>query len=369
MPRWPPSPLQNDYHATAFTLEIAMRLGLLLGTADVRFNIDIDLIREAERLGFDSVWSSEAYGSDAVTAAAWVLAQTETIKVGTAIMQAPARSPAMAAMTAMTMQALSGGRFRLGVGPSGPQVVEGWHGMPCQHPLDRLGEYIAIIRKILAREAPVAYDGKYYQLPYTGPGSTGLGKPLKTTLHADPALAIYTAAITPAGLRFSAEVADGVFPVFMNPERFDLIEGPLNEGFARAGGGKGLGDFDVAPFVAVAMGDDLEACRAPIKQNLALYIGGMGARSKNFYNDYAKRLGYEAAAVEIQNLFLDGKRREAAAAVPDQLVDDIALVGPRERIVDRLAAWQQASGHGQVGAMLFRGASKDAVRVIAEAVL
>ena len=346
-----------------------MKLGLLLGTSGASYSIDMDMVREAEGLGFDSVWSSEAYGSDAVTPAAWVLAQTTRIRVGTAIMQVPARTPAAAASTAMTMQALSGGRFMLGLGPSGPQVVEGWHGMSYDKPLTRMREYIEIVRKIIAREGPVTYDGHHYQLPYKGPGATGLGKPLKSVLHAKPGLKIYTASITPAGLRMSGELADGVFPILFNPERFDLLESSLNEGFAAAGGGKSLADFDVAPFVIVAMGDDLEACRRPVKEFLALYLGGMGARGKNFYNDCAKLLGYEDAAVKIQDLFLDGKRGEAMAAVPDKLVDEISLVGSRERIADRLGAWKDAGKRGQIGAILMRGASMDAVRALAEEVL
>lgn len=346
-----------------------MRLGLLLGTAGATFEIDIDLIRHAETLGYDSVWSAEAYGSDAVTAATWVLAQTSRLKVGTAIMQIPARTPATTAATAMTLQALSGGRFMLGLGPSGPQVVEGWHGMPYEKPLTRMREYIEIVRKIFAREAPVEYQGHHYQLPYTGPGATGLGKPLKSVLHCKQPPPIYTAAITPAGLRTSAELADGVFPIFLNPERFDIFETSLNEGFAAAGDGKGLKDFDVAPFVMAIMGDDLDACRRPVKEMLALYVGGMGARGKNFYNDCAKALGYEDAAVEIQDQFLDGKRAAAIAAVPDQFVDDIALVGPKERIQERLSLWKAAGDRGEVGAMLLRGASKDALETIAESVL
>lgn len=345
-----------------------MRLGIVLGYTGSAA-IKMDLVEEAERLGFHSVWTSEAYGTDAVSPAAWVLARTTRIKVGTAIMQMPARTPACAAMTAMTLSALSGNRFILGIGPSGPQVVEGWHGVPYGKPLTRTREYIAIVRAILAREAPLTHRGEHYQIPYTGPGATGLGKPLKSILHGDPTLPIYTASISPAGLRTSAEVADGVFPIFMSPERFDVIEAPLREGFAKAGGGKGLDRFDVAPFVPVRLGDDLEKCRGEIKQNLALYIGGMGARDKNFYNDYAKRLGYEEAAVKIQDLFLAGRKAEAAAAVPDALVDEIALVGPRERIRERLQAWKAAARDGHVGSLLASGASVEALRVLAEEVL
>jgi F420-dependent oxidoreductase-like protein len=345
-----------------------MRLGIVLGYHGGSA-LDMERVREAERLGFDSVWTSEAYGTDAVSPAAWVLAQTSRIKVGTAIMQMSARTPTCVGMTVMTLAALSGNRFILGIGPSGPQVIEGWHGMPYGKPLARTKEYISIVRKILAREAPLTHQGEHYQIPNTGPGTTGLGKPLKSILRGDPNLPIYTAAISPAGLRVSAEVADGVFPIFMSPEKFDLIEKPLSEGFARAGNGKGLQNYDVAPFVPVRLGEDLEKCRGEIKQNLALYIGGMGARDKNFYNDYAKRLGYEEAAVKIQDLFLAGRKPEAAAAVPDALVDEIALVGPRERIRDRLQAWKAASEQGHVGSLLATGASVEAIRVLAEEVL
>ncbi|PPR22625.1 MAG: putative coenzyme F420-dependent oxidoreductase, partial [Alphaproteobacteria bacterium MarineAlpha10_Bin1] len=226
-----------------------MRLGLFTGYSGPKFSIDMDLVLEAERLGFDSVWTSEAYGSDAVTPAAWMLAQTSRINVGTGIIQMPARTPACAAMTAMTLQALSGGRFILGIGPSGPQVIEGWHGVAYGRPLTRTREYIDIIRQALAREAPVTHDGYHYQLPYRGADASGLGKPLKSILHGDPSLKIFTAAVAPAGIRTSAEIADGMFPIFMSPERFDVFEDDLNAGFAKAGGGKGLKDFEIAPIV------------------------------------------------------------------------------------------------------------------------
>ena len=346
-----------------------MKLGVLAGYSGAHFKLPMELILEAEKLGFDSVWTSEAWGSDAITPATWILANTTRIKVGTAIIQMPARTPAMAAMTSMTLQAMSGGRFILGLGPSGPQVIEGWHGVPYGRPLTRTREYVAIIRKILARDEPVTFEGYHYQMPYTGEGATGLGKPLKSILHGDPSLKIYTAAISPGGVRTAAEVADGFFPFYAMPERFDAFEAFLNEGFAKAGGGKGLKDFDVAPFVRIAVGDDLEACRRPIKENLALYIGGMGARDKNFYTEFTKRLGYEEAALKIQDLYLDGKRMEAVAAVPDDLVDAISLIGPRERIHDRLAAWKEAAGRGEVGSMLLAGATPEALRIVAEAVL
>src|SRR5215472_3059738 len=317
-----------------------MRLGLTAGYSGSRMSLNLDLVLEAERLGFDSVWTAEAYGSDAVSPLAWIGASTRKIRLGTAIMQMPARTPAMTAMTAMTLDALSGGRFILGLGPSGPQVVEGWHGVAYGKPLTRTREYIQIIRKILAREAPVEFKGEHYEIPYRGPGASGLGKPLKSILHGRKDLEIYTASIGPAGMECSAEVADGLIPVWMNPERFDLLEPHLEKGFAKAGGGKSLASFDVAPFVTCVVGDDIERCRMPVRGMLALYIGGMGARGKNFYNDYAKRLGYEEAAVKIQDLYLAGRKAEAMAAVPNELVDSIALLGTKERIRDRLEAWK-----------------------------
>jgi len=346
-----------------------MKLGLLLGYSGQRVAIDMAPVHSAESLGFDSVWTAEAYGSDAVSGAAWVLAQTTKIKVGTAIMQMPARSPACTAGTAISLSQLSGGRFLLGLGPSGPQVVEGWHGVPYGKPLTRTREYVSIIRKIVAREAPLVHEGEHYQIPYRGPGASGLGKALKSIVHPDPHLPIYTASISPAGLRCAAEVADGVIPVWMNPERFDLFEKPLQEGFAAAGGGKDLAGFDIAPFVTVVVGDDLDACRMPVKGMLSLYVGGMGARGRNFYNDYAVRLGYEEAAAKIQDLYLDGKKGEALAAVPDELVDDVALVGPKERIRDRLTAWKEAGERGQVGAMLVGGASPAVQELLAAELL
>ena len=342
-----------------------MKLGLLLGTD---LTLPMNRVLEAEKLGFDSVWTSEAYGSDAVAPAAWVLARTTRIKVGTAIMQMPARTPAMAAMTAMTLDALSGGRFILGIGPSGPQVVEGWHGVAYGKPLQRTREYVEIIRKILDRVEPLTYAGEHYQIPYHGEGASGLGKPLKSILHGNPKMKIYTAAITPASIRNSAEIADGMFPIFMNPERFELFEPHLEAGFAKAGGTKSLASYDICPFVPVSMNDDLAAARSPIKQHLALYIGGMGARERNFYNDYAKRLGYDAAAVQIQDAYLAGRREAAAAAVPDELVDEVALVGPAKRILARLEVWKAASAKRHVDTMLLgTNAGIETLRIVAQA--
>src|SRR5437868_9711132 len=331
--------------------------------------IDIELVHEAERLGFDAVWAGEAYGSDAVSPVAWVLALTRRIKAGTSILQMPARTPACAAMTAMTLQALSGNRFLCGIGPSGPQVVEGWHGVPFGKPLARTREYVAIIRQVLERKAPLEFHGAHYDIPYTGPGSTGLAKPLRSILHGDPSLKIYTASISPAGLRCAGEVADGVLPYFMSPEKAAAIVGPIVEGRKKAGKSPDLADFDNAPYVRVSMGDDLAKCRDALRPGLAFYIGGMGARTANFYNDLTKRIGYEAAAAEIQDLFLAGKREEAAAAVPDAFIDEISLIGPPARIRDRLQAWRDIAKKNWVGSLVLVGADAAAMRVIAEAAL
>jgi F420-dependent oxidoreductase-like protein len=346
-----------------------MRLGILLRYSGEGGGPDMSLVLEAERLGYTSVWAGESYGTDAVTPIAWVLARTTQIKAGTGIMQMPARTPACTAMTAATLQAMSNNRFLLGLGPSGPQVIEGWHGVPYGKPLTRTKEYIEIVRKIFAREAPLQHRGEHYQIPYAGPDATGLGKPLKSILHPNPDLKIYTAAISVAGLRTAGEVADGVQPFMMSPERAELVTEPVLEGRAAAGKAGKLEDFDIAPFVPVAMGKDLQACRDAIKPQMALYIGGMGARGKNFYNDYARRMGYEAAAEKIQQAYLAGRRDEAIAAVPDVLIDEIALVGPPERIKERLQVWKDHSQNGVVGTMLLGGAGVDALRVIAEAVL
>ena len=289
-----------------------MRLGLVAGQFGPRLEVNYTMLDEAERLGFHSVWTAEAYGNDAITPLCFMAARTQRIKLGTAIMQMSARTPAMTAMTAMSLDALSGGRFILGIGPSGPQVVEGWHGVAYGKPLTRTREYITVIRKILAREAPLEFKGEHYQIPYTGPDASGLGKPLKSILHGRKDLPIFTASIGPKGIETSAEVADGLIPVWMNPERMDLLKPHLDAGFKKAGPQKRREDFAIAPFVTCILGDDVERCRMPVKGMLALYIGGMGARGKNFYNDYCKRLGYEAAAAKIQDAYLAGRRDEVA---------------------------------------------------------
>jgi F420-dependent oxidoreductase-like protein len=347
-----------------------MKLGIGAVGFGPKVTINLDLIRRAEELGFDSAWTAEAYGNDAVTTATWVAAHTTKIKVGTSIMQMPARQPAMTAMTAMTLDQLTGGRFILGLGPSGPQVVEGWYGVPYGKPLTRTREYIEIIRQIWAREKPLEFHGEIYDIPTRGAGTTGLGKPLKSILHGNPEIPIYTASISPNGLRCSAEVADGVFPMMLNPENVDSAYLPyLEEGFKKAGGGKSLENFNVVPGCTVIISDDLEKVRMPVKGQMALYIGGMGARNKNFYNDLAKRLGYEEAAVKIQDLYLDGKKAEAMAAVPDELVDAVHLVGPADRIRDRLQAWKEAGKKRWVDTMNIGTPQVEALELLAEELL
>lgn len=346
-----------------------MQLGITADMSGAQPTLDMERVLEAERLGFAEVWTGEAYGTDAVTPVAWILARTTRIKAGTGIMQIPARTPAMAAMTAISLQHLSGDRFLCGVGVSGPQVVEGWHGVPYGKPMLRTKEYIAIMRAILERTAPLEFHGAHYDIPYCGADATGLGKPLRSIAHGRPGLKFYTASITPAGLRTAGEVADGVLPIFYSPDQPGIVTGPILEGMRTAGRPATLQGFDVAPYVRAKMGADVAACRDAIRPELALYIGGMGARTKNFYNEVARRLGYEAAAKAVQDLFLDGKKHEAAAAVPDALIDEISLVGPAERIRDRLAAWKQAARDGHVGTMVLKGADMAVMRVVAETVL
>jgi F420-dependent oxidoreductase-like protein len=343
-----------------------MRLGLNVGHAGARLDLDAQLVQDADRLGYHSVWAAEAYGSDAVTPLAWLGAVTFRIRLGTAIMQVAARTPAMTAMTAMTLDALSGGRFLLGLGVSGPQVVEGWHGQAFGKPLGKMREYVSIVRSILAREKPLEHAGEHYRIPYAGSDATGLGKPLRSILHGRADLPIYLAAIGPRNVALAAEIADGWLPVYFSPERAALFRAALAEGFARrAPGLSAPGAFDIAPTVAVVCGRDVAACRAQVKPRLALYIGGMGARGRNFYNDLASRYGYEGEARRIQELYLAGKRDEAIAAVPDTLVDEVALCGPRERIRDRLGAWKAAG----VTTLICATGDGEALRMMAELVL
>ena len=344
-----------------------LQLGLMAGLSGPNPKLNMDMILEAESLGFSQVWAGEAYSTDAVTPITWVLARTTKIKAGTGIMQMNARTPACAAMTTMTLQMLSGGRFLCGVGPSGPQVIEGWHGQAFGKPLARTKEYIEIMKKIIAREAPLVWESEHYQIPYKGPGATGLGRPLRSIIHGQPGTKFYTASITPNGLRSAGEVSDGTIPIWMSPEQADLVAKPIAEGQKKAGQGKTLADFDIAPHVKIRVGGDLEKLRDACRPELALYIGGMGAREKNFYNDYARAMGFAGEAKKIQDLYLDGKKNEAAALVPDKLIDQIALLGMPERIKDRMQAWKDIASQHKVGTLVLTGATREALRVAAEA--
>ncbi len=317
-----------------------MKLGLGIGYSGAEMHIPVEAVQLAERLGYDSVWTAEAYGSDAITPLAYLAAKTERIRLATGIMQIPARTPAMTAMTVASLDALAGGnRVIVGLGLSGPQVVEGWHGQPWGKPNRRLREYVAILRKMLAREEPVSFDGEEYQLPYRGPGSIGLGKPLKSILHMKP-LPIYLATLGPANVKLTAEVADGWLPMWFSPQRMDSYRPWLDEGFARAGNGKSYEGFEIQAGCNVIVDDDVAACLRQMKPTIALYMGGMGARSKNFHNEAIQRYGYGDAAAEIQELYLEGRRAEAIEAVPDELCDEMSLVGPAARIRERYRAWE-----------------------------
>ncbi len=337
-----------------------MNLGYMLGYSGARYELDLDTVLHAEALGYDSVWTAEAWGSDAVTPLAWIGARTSRIRLGTAIMQCPGRTPANAAMTAMTLDHLSGGRFIMGLGTSGPQVVEGWHGQPFNKPLTWLREYITIVRRIFEREAPLQFEGQRYQIPYTGPGSTGQGKPLKSILHGNPEIPIYTGSMAPKSQALSAELADGCILMCYSPEHPEVIEENIRPGLERAG--KPRSAFDLAPMVAVVVGPHVDICRLPLKQQLALYIGGMGSRKKNFYKDYASKVGFAAEAQVIQDLYLAGDKIDAINAVPDAMVDLFYLCGPPERIRDRFAAWKESP----VENMLIACQQREALELMAE---
>ena len=342
---------------------MTLRLGLNLGYSGRTIDLPIENVLTAERLGYWAVWTAESYGSDALTPLAWLGALTSTIHLGTAIMQMPARTPAMTAMTAMTLDQLSEGRFLLGLGLSGPQVVEGWHGEPYGKPLAKTREYVAIVRAIFARRDVLRHDGEHYQIPYQGADATGLGKPLKSILHGRPNLPIYLAAIGPKNVELAAEIADGWLPIFFSPRHYDETFRPhIEAGLARAG--KRLDQFDIAATVPVVVGDNLEECFNQIKPFVALYVGGMGAREKNFYYNLACRFGYQEAADRIQDAFLAGNRGAAMAAVPDALVDDIALIGPKARIAERLSLWRDSP----VTTLNISAFDIDAIQVMADLV-
>ncbi|MEZ5116666.1 MAG: LLM class F420-dependent oxidoreductase [Candidatus Nanopelagicales bacterium] len=314
-----------------------MRLGLNLGYWGMGNDADnLVLAREADRLGYSVVWAAEAYGSDAATVLSWVAAQTERIDVGSAVFQIPGRTPANTAMTAATLDTLSGGRFRLGLGVSGPQVSEGWHGVRFDKPLTRTREYVDIVTKALRRER-LTYEGEFFTLPLPD----GPGKALTLTVHpVRERIPVYLAAVGPKNLELAGEIADGWLAIFYSPEQSGESMEHIAAGRAKAG--KTMDGFDVVPTVPVVIGDDLEACAAPVRAYSALYIGGMGSREKNFYNQLATRMGYGDAAKEVQDLYLSKDYAGAAAAVPFEFIDNTSLIGPADRIQDRLPAFAEA---------------------------
>lgn len=315
-----------------------MQLGIHIGYWGLGFTVEeqLQLVQEAERLGYDSVWAAEAYGSDAATVLAWLAAGTTTINLGSAIFQIPARSAAMTAMTAATLDQLSNGRMRLGIGASGPQVAEGWHGQRYGRMLQRTREYVAVVRMALARER-VEFHGETLELPLPD----GPGKALKLTIApVQERIPVYLAAIGPKNTALAGEIADGWIPTLFSPEHVADARAHLEEGAARAG--RSLDGFDIAPTVNVSITDDLELARNAMRPYLALYIGGMGSREQNFYNRLAQRYGFEQAAKRVQDLYLEGKREEACAALPDALIDLVTLCGPKDRVRERLAVYREA---------------------------
>ncbi len=337
-----------------------MRIGIHLRHWEGTPHDLVPLALEAERLGLDSVWMSETWGSDAMVLATWVAAHTERIDVGLGVAQMPARTPANAGMGAITIDHLSGGRFRLGLGTSGPQVAEGWHGAVFDHPLERTREYVDVVRAVVAREAPVAYEGRFYRLPAAG--GTGLGKPLKTNVRPlRPAIPVYLAAMGPRNVALTAEIADGWMPLLYSPEHADVFAEPLREGATSRD--PGLGPLDVAPMAWVAIGEDLGAGRDAIRSLMAMYVGAFGSKEANFYHALVARCGFEAEAARIQELALAGKRAEAAAAVSDRLVDEFALIGPVGRIAERMRAYREAG----VTTLLVQTTDLETIRAVAEA--
>ena len=341
-----------------------MKLGLSIGYSGAGMDLPVERVQLAERLGYDSVWTAEAYGSDAVTPLAFLAAVTSRIKLGTGIMQVAARTPANAAMCAGTVDALAGGgRFIAGLGVSGPQIVEGWYGRPWGRPYYWLRDYVEIMRKVFRREAGLSHDGKQIQLPYTGEGALGVGKPLRSILHMNPEIPIYIGAGSEATVRLTAEICDGWLPLGFVPGAFDEYRPWLEQGFARAGGGKGFGDFEINASVFVEVEADVQAALDRLKPREALYIGGMGHRDKNFHKEMMIRRGYADAADRIQELFLAGRKKEACEAVPDEWVDSKSLVGPPARIKERYKAWDDC----EATSVTVRTTQDEAVILMAEA--
>jgi F420-dependent oxidoreductase-like protein len=324
-----------------------MKLGLSIGYSGAQLHLPVDRVQLAERLGFDSVWTAEAYGSDAITPLAYLAAVTQRIRLGTGIMQLAARTPAAAAMAIGTLDALAGGgRVIAGLGVSGPQIVEGWYGQPWGRPYWRLRDYVAIMRKIFARKGPVQHDGQEIALPYTGPGAVGLAKPLTSILHMNPHIPIWLGTGGQSTVKLTAEVADGWLPLGFTPNRMKQFLPWLEEGLRRAGGGKSLRDLEIQPAVAVLLTDDVRAALQTLKPRVALYVGGMGHRSKNFHTQAMIARGFGEAAERIQELYLAGRKDEAVAAVPDDFIDEGALVGPVSRVRERYRAWADSGVTG-----------------------
>jgi F420-dependent oxidoreductase-like protein len=341
-----------------------MKLGLSIGYSRAHLDIPVKLVQRAEELGYDSVWTAEAYGSDAVTPLAYLAALTKRIKLGTGIMQLAARTPANAAMSAATVDAMAGGgRFIAGLGVSGPQIVEGWYGEPWGKPYYRMKDYVAIMRKIFKREGPVTHDGKEYALPYTGPGALGIGKPLKSILHMNPDIPIYLATGNESTVKLTAEIADGWLPMGFMPGAMDEYRPWLEEGFRRAGNGKSMKDFAITASVHVEVENDVKAALAKLKPEVALYVGGMGHKDKNFHNDIMVRRGFGDAAKRIQELYLAHRKDEAIAAVPDEWVDMKSLVGPPARIRERYRAWEDCGAD----TISVRSRQPEAIEVMAQA--
>jgi F420-dependent oxidoreductase-like protein len=321
-----------------------MKLGVHVGYWGMGLTRDdqLAIVQEAEQLGYDSVWTAEAYGSDAATILGWIAGQTTTIRIGSAIFQMPGRSPAMTAMTAATLDQLSDGRMILGIGSSGPQVAEGWHGQRFAHQIQRTREYVAVVRKALSRER-LEFHGETLELPLPD----GPGKALRLTIApVQERIPIYLAAIGPNNTRLAGEVADGWIPTLFSPQHVAEFRPLLEEGAARAG--RDLDGFDIAPAVQVFVTDDLAGARDAMRPFIALYVGGMGSRKQNFYNQLVQRYGFEDAAREVQDLYLDGKREEAMAKLPDELVDLVTLAGPPDHVRERLAVYREA-GVGTLG--------------------
>lgn len=337
-----------------------MKLGLALGYWFAQPPVGHrEAVRAAEDLGFDSVWTAEAYGSDCFTPLAWLGAETSTLRLGTAVCQLSARTPTATAMSALTLDHLSGGRMMLGLGASGPQVVEGWYGQPYRKPLARTREYVEVIRRILAREAPLDFQGEFYQHPLTGDGSSGFGKPLKSITHPLRAdLPILLGAEGPKNVAQTAEIADGWLPIFLSPSTDATYRSYLEEGFTRPAARRGWEDFEIPTLVTIVVDDDVEKAADVVRMTLGFYIGGMGAKEVNFHADVFSRMGYEGEVRRIQDLFLEGHKSEAIASVPLSLVEDVALVGPRDKIVGELEAWKETC----ITTMLVNGTPRDLER-------